>query len=459
MKRCIALLLIFAMMSTFFVGCAPVEPVERDITELNPENPLELIVILGNHANAWLSLEDLKKEDGEFAKLFARTLEFTDKGDKYMGKCHLKVIVCDGSPTEGTLLMQNGKPLELYEISPNFAYMEKSFANEMFDDIVRALNRDNLIADDDEVDLLAALMEASGKFETDRERMIYIMDTGLCTTGEMSMTTDDPEGFDLLTLSADEMLLGINTGSFPDLAGIHVKFRNLADFCGEQELIDDTTVRNAFKDLWIAALKKCGVENPDVSWNGSEYDKQVDPYDAARYPRKVSKVKFKTTNDEIEVRGASEPFDPVEDADLLLNDATVGGYDMNKHEPNDVEKAKKIAAEKKQFMDRILEAHPDCVFYVIGSSSYRKNKFYTTDPDAKARAEIVTQYLIEAGVSADRIIPIDAGSNTLPWRNADEKENPEANHVVAIIPSYRVEIIRVLNDIFKDNRLSLDSQD
>ena len=63
MKRCIALLLIFAMMSTVFVGCAPVEPVERDITELNPENPLELIVILGNHANAWLSLEDLKKED------------------------------------------------------------------------------------------------------------------------------------------------------------------------------------------------------------------------------------------------------------------------------------------------------------------------------------------------------------------------------------------------------------
>lgn len=484
MKRYIALLLALTMVATLMSGCiikisnpdetkndrndATEDPVD-DVTEGpedvdtkqtetdprddgNPPDPLELILIVGNHQNAWLSLEDLADSDGEFMELLARTMEYGTDGKNYTAKCHLKVIVCDGTPSEVKLKKPNGKNLEMYMSDVNEGYIKNDYLEELTDDIVDALQGDGVRANDTEVDLVAALREASMKFETtDREHMIYIMDTGLCTTGHMKLKANRDGEVDILEPSAKDLLMGMNTGAFPDLEGVRVKFRNFADFCGEQEIFDDNNLIDNFEILWKTYLEACGVENPEVEYNGSEYDEAVDLYDASLFPS-VSVVKFKKTNDAIILRPANAPFDKVEDANLILNGASVGGFDINAHVPNDVEAAKQIAAEMKVFIDRILdrEYYPDCIFYVIGSSSYVKDKFKDFDPDAEARANTVAEYLVEAGVPRDKIKVIDAGSNELPWRNADEFKEKNANQVVAIIPSYRVEIMRDLHERLPD---------
>lgn len=453
MKRYIALLLFFTLATSLMVGCDPVETEEtggatKGTADDTVNAPLELIVILGTHQNAWLSLEELAEEDSEFRELLYRTIEFGKNGNKYTAKCHLKVIVCDGSPSEVELKKPNGKELELYQSDVSEGYIKNTYPDELVDDIVEALQGDGVWANDDEVDLVAALREASRKFETtDRERMIYIMDTGLCTVGPMALDVNDAGEVDLVgppKPTADELMLGLKSGDFPSLSGVRVKFRNFADFCGEQEILDDDVLIEAFQDVWKAYLVKCGVENPEVHYDGSEYDKSVDKYVASNYP-KVSVVKFRKALELPPPRPASAPFDSVLDANLILNGESVGGFDKNIHVPNDVEAAKQIAAEKKMFLDQILQIYPDCVFYVIGSSSYVRGEFRDTDLDAEGRANTVAEYLIDAGVPADRIIPIDAGSHKLPWRNADELEEKDENQVVAIIPSYRVEIIKVLN--------------
>ncbi len=464
MKRYIALLLVFTLTAVLMTGCL-FEIVEieetgekqndsaegivegiKDDSEGDPEEPpLELIIILGTHQNAWLSLDELADSDGEFMQLLARTMEYGKNGEYYTAKCHLKVIVCDGTPSEVELKKPNGKTLELYASDVNEGYIQNVYLGKLANNIVEALQEDYVLANDKEVDLVAALKEASRKFETtDREHMIYIMDTGLCTTGPMALKANGEGEVDILNPTPDELMIGLDSGDFSKLDGIRVKFRNFADFCGGQEILQDEKVIAAFEDFWRAYLDKCGVENPEVKYNGSEYNPSVDPYDASRYPT-VSVVKFKLTDDGIDdLRLAKDPFDPVLDANLILNGDSVGGFDRNSHVPNDVEAAKKIAAEQKEFIDRVLDIYPDCVFYVIGSSSYVKDKFYSSDLDAAARAETVAEYLIDACVPPNLVIPIDAGSHKLPWRDGDELNEKDENQVVAIIPSYRVEIIKAL---------------
>lgn len=449
MKRYMALLLAFVMMVTLLSGCIVPVDEENDVLPTDPEDALELIIILGLHENAWLSLDDLVdgKDAEEFAELIARTVHYEEKGEQFKAEYYVKVLVCDGNPSLVTLQGNNGKPLEL-AVTARRATALDGYTVEMAKKIAQALQRENMIADDDEVDLVKALKAASNMFETDREHMIYILDTGMCTMGALNL-----QELDLGTnITVADIQMNMQPGDYADLSGIHVEFRNLGDVCGKQEnvCVTDTTVKNKLEAMWDMYLTECGAASSKVVFNGNEYNESEDKekYQAYNFTKHVTGIKF-SKPDLTPIRGENEKFDALADADLILNDASVDGYDKNDHTPNNVEKAKQIAAEKKEMLDRILTVHPDCVFYVVGSSSLRKGKYYDKDSDAAGRATTFAKYLIEAGVPADQIVIIDAGSNELPWRNTEEKndEDKKKNQVVAIIPSYRVELVNILDNL------------
>lgn len=457
-RKNIALLVLSMILAVCLLGCVSTNTEIEEPTLPVVEDPLELIIILGSHRNAWLSLDELYGEGedaAEFAELIARTMEYGEDGKNYTAKAHVKVMVCDGSPTQRTMLTLKGKELVLYESSPNRKYISVVH-EDLADNIAKALERENMYADDAEVDLVSALIEASYLFESgdEREKMIYIMDTGLCTAGPLNMLEKN-----IQELTVDEIMLMLNSGEFADLEGIHVEFRNFGDFCGKQPVVKDNTLWKTLTSLWETYLEKCGVESCDVRYNGNEYDPATHTYNESIYKKTVSEVPFEMTIDGFTLRPRSAPFDPVKDANLILNDETVGGFSGTNGasiglKPNDENAARQIAAEQKRYYDVVTDIYPECVFYVVGSCSYgNDNVFKDTAEGAIGRAITIKQYLIDAGIPADRVVAVDAGMNELLWRNAHETDEKPQNRVVAIIPSYRTEIVNYLNGVLGDDRV------
>ena len=124
-------------------------------TSISEQDGGALAIILGRHANANMySAEDFSDME-MFQELLNASASITDKGNgEYSAKFDVSVIVNDGKPETVRLPSELKNEFSAY----NQAFVDGY--NKMLTDINKILVDDSFKADDEEVDLLAALAEA-----------------------------------------------------------------------------------------------------------------------------------------------------------------------------------------------------------------------------------------------------------------------------------------------------------
>lgn len=457
-RKLIGIMLAVLMLCAFLSGCDSLESAidvldgisDEEFLENNPseEDRTNLVIVLGKVKNAWLDLESLNDFDSDFSRSIKNSLEYGISDGKYYARAHVTVILADGTPTVAVLKDARGQEVEML-ISGNSAEYVLQKAATLHTEIVEALMSESLVADDPGADLVSALVNAGGILQQsrDRNKELIILANGLCTTGPLNMLE-----IDIQKKLPEETLLLLSDGALADLEGVKVTFDCLGNFCDMQPIITDTVFQKQFSGIWEAYLRKCNAANDiHIPYTGNSYSQNGTSYTAEDYPYDVPVVLFNYSAGGFDIASAQDEFNWNWDSVLICNDQTVGGFSGDKCVPNLPDNAKKLAANIKIYLDKVLTVYPDCKIYVIGSiSTTNDGTNHKTHLKSLGRAQTIAQYLADAGVPEDRIVVIDAGTTQLPWRNGDEDTEKAKNRVVAVIPSYREKIVDHLREVLED---------
>ena len=147
-----------------------------------------MVILIGNHANAH------RPTDEELSVLLDKKLErcitrYKD-GEEYCLKANVSILVVDGSPD----MMKVAFDGEEVELKASALSIEKVMREQEYiiSDIKAFLRSDDLRANDEEVDLLAAVAEAKIILDQytakDIEKHIVIYDSGITTDGFFNIT-------------------------------------------------------------------------------------------------------------------------------------------------------------------------------------------------------------------------------------------------------------------------------
>ncbi|MCD8103932.1 MAG: hypothetical protein LUF35_02760 [Lachnospiraceae bacterium] len=451
--------------------------------------PYELVIIVGRHDNANMYTQNMLEQAG----LKDLIIESIEASHDNVATAHVSIIVSDGSPTPITEIMtaesfavdggseESGGTDSIFVREGITSANEDTFKENMADDIIKYLMSDDLMADDAEVDLLAAISEAQKLLEgyPDAEKYILIFDTGITTSGFLDMRETD-----ILEGTVEEVLSGIGEGAFADLTGIHIGLWNLGNVSGDQERLNNTVYEQRLADLWTSIIvDKCnGKLLQDKLVCSASVGEAMSDDDG--YPL-VSPVYFgegTAGGDEIESDGEMDDEDGSgsESADAPGNegeesgDSENGDGSKNGNEgssDSDEEEADAFEtftlhfkANSPEFVDdgeeELLRSHmyeiltylgsnPDMHLYIVGSIAQTSDdgemsRSSVAADRAQAVADILTK---EYGVTQDRIITIDAGSTVFSWRCADEYPDTAAdeeamanNRLVAVIAESSVDV-------------------
>lgn len=457
-RKLIGIFLVTLMLCAFLSGCDSLKSAidvldgisDEEFLANNPseEDRTNLVIVLGKVQNAWLDLESLAYLDSDFSESIRNSLEYGIRDGKYYARAHVTVILADGTPTVATLKDERGQKVDML-ISGNSAEYVLQKAQTLHTDIVEALMSKSLVGDNPGADLVSALISAGGILQQsdERNKELIILANGLCTTGPLNMLE-----IDIQKKLPEETMLLLNDGAFADLEGVHVTFNCLGNFCDAQPIITDTIFQKQLSGVWEAYLRKCNVANDvHIPYTGNSYSQNGTDYRAEDYPYDVPVVLFSYSSGGFDIASAQDEFNWNWDSVLICNDQTVGGFSGDECVPNMPENARKLAANMKIYLDKALDAYPDCRIYVIGSiSTTNDGSQHATHLKSLGRAQTIAQYLADAGVPEERIVVIDAGTTPLPWRNGDEENEKAKNRVVAVIPSYREVIVNHLREVLED---------
>lgn len=453
-KRFICLFLAAFMLLSLLSGCDSssvsnlIDDIGIDIDGLSPDefeaqnldHNVELIIIAGKHDNTrFPTYEDLAAKE-TIMDLMERCYHyhFNKRTNHYEIEARVRVIVADGYPIQSKLMDAEGQELALKTSKNNSISADQDMADKV-NQVLEAICSDTLMADDDDVDLAAALQEAVNIFNNNayegKERHILIIDSGICTTGYLNMQT-----LDIQNGSADNVVRGISPGGRPNLNGITINFMNLGNFAGGQMIMkSDQEFQNQLTNFWAAYLNECGATVKPIYFSdviGRELS------DLNGNCPHVNEVIFRRSPGSFNLRPADASYDPEKDRDLIYNEETIG-FEPNKYTFKDEAQALAVAQNIKTFYDQMKSSYPDVKLYVVGSIAGINNENSST---SYKRALSVIEKLEEAGIPSDALIPINGGTTVLPWRNTTEYTDADQaqNRVVAVIPSYRTAIVDTL---------------
>lgn len=427
-----------------------------------------LVIIVGNHANANKYTEE-ELDDLLGTKLEDSIVRYKDRDD-YCLRANVSIIVVDGDP-EQSYVSFDGKEVEL---SADAKSIEKVMREEEYilSDIEDYLLGDDPRADDEEVDLLAAIAEGAtilNSYPADTPKHMVIYDPGITTAGFLDMNK-----IDIQSGSVDQVLERLPDGAFHDLSGIKVTFHGLGNVCvGQDDMRDDSTFQTRLISLWTAYFKRCGADLSEeirYSESGNNPMIYVDPDDesekaaqqngeeaeeeAIAYPF-VSNVSFRLSEKEI----IQEIIEPDNETPIILSSVALGfkGDSAEFRDPAAAEKALKSYDE----VFKLLKEHPEITIYVVGSKAMTTpDEKVSTDPLSRDRSNAVASLVQKMyGFAENQVVPIDAGTITFSWRDSVEfpkgtwasrdKVAQSENRVVAIIPSTASSLVQELIDAGK----------
>ena len=465
-KRFIPLLLVLALLASLTLSACGDTPVSKD--------SISLVVILGYHANAYRPSREMLEQSG-LTTLINHAIEYYK--DDY-GYCHaeanIQFILCDGQP-EVVELQLNSAPVSMHYEAGNFDMLQQNLSY-LTEDIMTALQSEELMANDGEVDLISALGMAGDLLRANPgvQNHILVLDAGLNTTGLLKMQDEIVlEHFQAIGEDTSATLTAANTfvdtmakGAIVDLSNTYVTFYGLGNVDNvAQETIIDQLVKNSMINFWTAYLTRCGATLvSDLSFAVNQGGTaMVYNSDGTGYPY-VSNVPFKLSEDSFEKKEDLS----TDDTELVFNESTLG-FNPSKATFRDYTNAVNAIRNNKAYFQWVLDHDENAIFYVVGSIA-RKDPTHEKEKGTLSleRAQAVAKIMVEeCGVPKENIRIIAAGLTRLKWRDKDEFPNnqiiPESglrqqqNRVVAIVPSTKADLMEELQKINsqKETLLSL----
>jgi hypothetical protein len=213
------------------------------------ENPLAVVLVLGNHANAMAIPNDT-------LYIIEQSLSRAVYGGYFC------VIVPDGSPTKISISDNR----DFFAETARNATVLNNTVRERIDHINGMLQSDtDFVATNPEVDLLGALREAQNALSAShlnhiKDKQIIIVSTDVSTTGDLNLTTMDflnsPPDIERVV---EQLKDREGHGVLPNLTGIDVTFigtsEGLAEVAEPQEW--DTVNRRFVRELWNTVITNC----------------------------------------------------------------------------------------------------------------------------------------------------------------------------------------------------------
>lgn len=414
---------IFFLFALFMSGCGFQDK------GLSEEMPIALVVLAGKHANSQNFDVQL---DSVVQKVYS---SFGNAG----------IIVVDGNPT----LLYNEDTQEIagcYSIETltkskeayilNKTPWKRNYLTPQITSFCKAL--DASIADDSEVDTLKALqiaVEALNTIEasmgTEVKKEIWILDTGLCTTGALSFL--QPNCLALLMNEkklwkdkekVEEVSLLVNSlddaAEIPNLSNITITWYGLGKTDYPQPNLTNLNVQN-LQYLWGEILTKSGATPSRVSGTDAEYGIFVT----------TSASAFTISN---------PPVTPIinwavtVDEDLPKLTEEMLGFEPNSSNFRPDARADEILF---PYASNLMN-YPDMEILLVGTTSSWNGGSISLSEE---RAERVREKLVEAGVPEDRINIIGLGYN----RDFCQNDTPNGDFVETIAKENRAVFILPYN--------------
>ena len=453
-KRLMVLSLLTALMATLLCGCM-FSDLFSSGEEFTPKQGDAVVILAGRHANARMYTENQLK-DTVLQKLDDCVTYYMD-GEKYCADIHVYVLVTDGEPElvpitwkgqEVPLRYMRNDPVQLYDDVEDTKAILLEF-----------LMSEELKADDEEVDLQAAIAEGATILRNADcvNRYMYIFDTGIVTKGYMDM-----QKLDIQNGTVDDVISRIHPGAFPNLDGIQVSFYGLGNVgLGQNDRFrKDDQVVNRLVNLWTAFFGMC-VENGDyplvndIKLAPSEGLEMIYTEDGSTgYPR-VSNVGFVIGENASAPEQESVPGTETLDTGIVIPTSELSFKPSSSqfHSEDDA-----MAALNSFAADFGKLQNNDDLIYVVGSiAQVDINYKQLTSDISRGRAEAVKELMVaKYGFDPERIIVIDAGTRKFTWRSAEEfpggtqsswnETNAQKNRVVAIIPASSDWVVELQNE-------------
>ena len=448
MKRLVCGILMVATMMGCLCGCSLWEE-----ETLEPKTGGAMVVIVGRHANARMYSKEMIS-NYVLSKIDDCTT-ITKQGSKYVADVNVSIIVSDGDPMV-TEIMYRGKTISLHFERNNVSNLLNDLDDAKFY-LEEFLMSDDLRADDPEVDLPAAISEASLILhnEPTDEKYMVILDTGIVTAGYVNMNE-----LNIQKGTIDEVLDQLAEGAYPDLNGIQVSFYGIGNVgTGQNDAVcKDSVFRKRLVNFWTAYFSRCADICPltntlqFVNSNGVEMIHDEEAAAGEKNYPKVSNVPFVISQNTLEKDDTiSDPGDDV----ITMNSLELD-FKANSWQFNNEEKAREELRSYGQTFAYLKEQGEK--IYVVGSIAKTKPTTNRTESEvSRKRAEAVKKLIVsEYGIAADLVVVIDGGSREFTWRDAKEfpdgteaSRDPAAmqkNRLVAIIPESLSEAVAELKD-------------
>lgn len=426
---CLAILLL--------TGCHRDE-VEKE--EKVKEKDIALVIIAGRHANANMYTKDMLIEANVKNMIKDAIKLYQDEDGKYCAKGQVYVIVSDGYPTEATIEFDQKIDLSGYlECRNNTEKGRKLRVNQMVDGIMDFLTSKDLMADDEEVDLLAALGEAQVILENSdaKEKKILVLDTGVNTTGYFDMSV-----IDIQKGTPNEVIDSLPDGAIPNLKGTNVQFVNLGNVAKPQvDLRKDSSFKKQLTSVWANIIKRSGGRlEKNLTFTKSKGKPMIYSEDNKGYPY-VKTIEFRKA-------------ETVSNKPVPLPTSALG-FKANSAEFKDEAQAINVITSRTTDLMNYLNENPNEKIYVVGSIAKDSQDLNKPSSVISAnRANKVAEVLVnKCKLPANRIVTIDAGTTKFTWRDKEEYPNgklnvanQESNRIVMIIPESYTREVQELKD-------------
>lgn len=401
------------------------------------QEAISLVIIAGKHANSNNFSESMMDQAKE---LILRAIKYEKDGSRRTAEVDVTLIVCDGKPRTEEFTIGNGSKLVT---SANNKDLFEENVGLMLDAIVTKLVSDEVRAQESGCDLQAALNQAKKVLNSKKtsEKHILIMDTGICTEGNVDMRK-----LNFMDGTIDDVLSRIRSSSYTDLSDIEVTFLGLGNVADPQpDLSESSEAEQRLVDFWTIYLEeKCGATlTQEIFYEASEGDPLY-------------------SNEELE---NPYPYVPVVDFSIETNDTDFGtlaihsaevGFKPDSADFKDATQAKKVIRDYANYLREYFDYNPGKVVYIVGSiaRTSANEKVVKDSALALKRANKILEVLInDFGFKVSQFKVIDAGTQKFSWRDCDEfpggvysPGNQEANRLVALIPETDVKHVQELKD-------------
>lgn len=422
-----------ALMCPYFTACDSL-PDGYTVTEndfITNDNSTAMVVLLGKHANAMEIPQDAYDQ-------------IEDMLDNVVYGGYVCAVIVDGDPDKIDLVEDN----DFFEENARNSSKLNTILEKRKAEIVDSLENMPEVADDEEVDLLAAIREAanvlSGSVAANAvNKRIVIVDTGISTTGDLNLINADfsdnnkPDAIKDIIPTLKERG-GVNV--LPDLSGIDVTFigtvDGLAEAAAPQEM--ETTDKIYIKELWKAVIEACNAETPEfkaaAGWDVvNDYTEDED----SKFKR-VTSIIF--TNPSIYIEGSDDDSNPDSLPDLpnpppieinLPTETINFKSGTSEYSEPEITENYTLRPYAEQLITH-FDSYPEDTVWIAGTTAGEDQDDGVDQSLSQDRAEAVKKSLVKLGVPEENLVTIALGCE-FPWKTKEtNNSDKEKNRTVVI---------------------------